>query len=95
MNVSRVVAAQIMRDLDPLVVDARRRRALKIHLYYGKSPNKIWYLDGYDKFNPFGFTIQGCIDGYGRSVLWSNTREVCNVFVNDLTILKKFHGKLL
>ena len=26
--------------------------------------------DGYDKFKPFGFPVHGCIDGWGRKLLW-------------------------
>ena len=69
MNVSRAVVAQITRDLDPARVDARRRRPLRRRLHYGKSPNRIWRLAGYDKFKSFGFEIHGCIDGYSRCVL--------------------------
>ena len=95
MNVSRAVFAQIVRDLDPVGVDARRRRALRRRLYYGKSPNRVWHLDGYDTFKPFGFEIHRCIDGYSRCVLWLNIlrsnkdpKEVCNVFVSYLTVTK-------
>ena len=55
MNFSRAVLAQSMRDLDHVGIDARQRRALRRRLYYSKSPNKVWHLDGYDKFEPFGF----------------------------------------
>ena len=30
----------------------------------------IWHTDGYDKLKPFGFCIQGCIDGYSRRIIW-------------------------
>ena len=41
MNVSPSVVSQIMGDLDTVGVDARRRTALRRHLYYGKSPNRV------------------------------------------------------
>ena len=92
MNVSRAAVAQITRGLDPVDVDARRGRALRRRLYYSKSPNRVWNLDGNEKFKPFGFEIQGFIGGSSRCVLWMNIlrsnkdpKEVCNVFVNYLT----------
>ena len=92
MNVSWGVAAQIMKDLDHVGVGTRRGRALRRRLYYGKSPNRVWNLDGNEKFKPCGFEIQGFIDGNSRCVLWMNIlrsnkdpKEVCNVFVNYLT----------
>ena len=84
-----------MKDLDLLSVDTRRRRALTRCLYYGKSPNTVWHLITYDKFKPFGFESKQCIDGDSRCILWLNIlrsnkdpKEVCNIFVNYLTITK-------
>ena len=45
MNVSWAVVAQIMRGVDPVAVDARRRRALRRCLNYGKSPNRVLHYD--------------------------------------------------
>ena len=45
MNVSWSVVSKIMRDLDPVGVDARWKTALRRYLYYGKSPNRVWHLD--------------------------------------------------
>ena len=57
-----------MKDLDHVGVDARRRTALRRHLHYGKSLNRVWHLNGYDKFKPFGFQIHGNIDGHSRCI---------------------------
>ena len=27
-------------------------------------------MDGYDKLKPFGIAINGCIDGYSRTIRW-------------------------
>ena len=70
MNVSQGFVTQIMKDLDPVGVDTRRGRALRRCLYYGKSPNRVWHLDSYDKFKPFGFESKRCIDGDSRCILW-------------------------
>ena len=89
LNVSRGIVAQIMKELDPAGVDARRRKTLKRRLYYSKGPNWVWHLDGYDKLKPFGSDIHRCIDWYSRRVLWPNVlksnkdpKKVCNLFVN-------------
>ena len=79
-----------MRNLDPVGVDARQRRALRCHLYYEKSSIRVWHLDGYDKFKLYGFEIHGYINGYsGCDQI--KTHFLVNVFVS---LLKEFHGKL-
>ena len=84
-----------MKELDPVGVDTRQGRALRRCLYYGKSPKRVWHLDSYDKFKPFGFESKGCIDEGSRCILWLNIlrsnkdpKEVCNIFVNYLTVTK-------
>ena len=101
MNVSQGFVTQIMKDLDPVGVDTRRGRALRRSLYYGKSPNRVWHLDSYDKFKPFGFESKRCIDGDSRCILWLNIlrsnkdpKEVCNIFVNYLTVTKRVPQKV-
>ena len=81
LNVSRGLVAQIMKELDPVGVDARRRRTLRCSLYFNKGPNWVWHLDGYDKLKPFGF--EGRVDAYYAwlNVLKSNKdpKEVTRV----------------
>ena len=91
-----------MKELDPVGVDARRRRTLRRSLYFNKGPNWVWHLDGYDKLKPFGFQIHGGINGYSRRVLWLNLlksnkdpKEVCNLFVNYLTVIKGVPRKIV
>ena len=102
LNVLRGIVAQIMKELDPVGVDARQRKTLRCRLYYSKGPNWVWHLDGYDKLKPFGFQIHGGIDGYSRHVLWLNLlksnkdpKEVCNLFVNYLTVIKGVPRKIV
>ena len=102
LNVSRAIVAQIMKELDPVCVDARQRRTLRRRLYYSKSPNWVLHLDGYDKVKPFGFDIHGCIDGYSRRILWLNVlrsnkdpKEACNLFINYLTVMKGVPRKIV
>ena len=63
MNVLWAVVARVMGDLDPVGVDARRRRTWIYCLHYSKGRNWAWYLDCDDKFKPFGFEIHGFIAG--------------------------------
>lgn len=32
--------------------------------------NDVCHMDGYDKLKPFGFPINGAIDGFSMKVLW-------------------------
>ena len=34
-----------------------------------QGPNFIWHVDSYDKLKPFGFPINGCIDGYANRIV--------------------------
>ena len=102
LNVSGTIVAEVMKDLVPAGVDARRRRTLRRRLYYSKGPNCVWHLDGCDKVKPFGFEIHGCIDGYSRRVFWLNIirsnkdpKEVCKLLVNYLTVIKGVPRKLV
>ena len=47
-----------MKELDPVGVDTRQGRALRRCLYYGKSPNRVWHLDSYDKLKPLGLRVR-------------------------------------
>ena len=61
-----------MKVLDPSGVSVRKQHKLARHSYYNKEPNKLWHIDGFDKFNPFGFCIHGAIDGFRQKVLQLN-----------------------
>ena len=99
--VSRVIVAQIMKHLDP-IVNTRRRRTLRRRFFYSPGPDWVWYLDGYSKSKPYDFEIHGCIDGYSRHVLWlsvirsnKNRKEVCNLYFNYLLIAKGVPRKIV
>ena len=87
------------KNLDPLCVDAGRKRALRCCLYYDKGVNRVWNVNGYDKFKLFGFEIHGRIDGYGRCVFWlnilrSNKDPNATLSLIAWILLKEFHWKL-
>ena len=51
-------------------IPRRKANMLVIHRYYAQSRNYVWHVDGYDKLKPYGFCINGAIDGYSRRILW-------------------------
>ena len=65
LMVSRIIAAQIMKHVDP-IAKTRRRRTIRRRLYYSLAPNWVWYLDGYGNLKPYDFEIHGCVDGYSK-----------------------------
>ena len=53
-----------IKQLDPQGVELRKKRRLRRRKYQSQGPNYVWHIDGHDKLKPFGFSIQGCIDGF-------------------------------
>jgi hypothetical protein len=87
--VSRETVRIILRILDPVGVELRRRRRLVRRRYRAKGPNYIWHLDSYDKLKPYGICINGCIDGFSRYILWlesyrtnSDPRLIAGYFIS-------------
>ena len=70
VRVPRSFVEEIVRELDPNGVEARKAHKLRRREYICAGPNKVWHADGYDKLKPYGFPIHECIDGYSRNVLW-------------------------
>ncbi|KAL3831998.1 hypothetical protein ACJMK2_005664 [Sinanodonta woodiana] len=60
----------ILSALDPNGCQARKARRLNRREYFAKGPNFIWHIDSYDKLKPYGFCINGCIDGFSRNIVW-------------------------
>ena len=60
----------ILSCLDPVGCQLRTANRLHRRRYYAKGPNYIWHFDGNDKLKPFGFCINGCIDGFSRHIIW-------------------------
>ena len=78
----------ILKSLDPVGVDKRKRRKLTRREYHSFGPNHTWHIDGYDKLKPFGIAIHGAIDGYSRRILWlklsssnNNTKVIANYYL--------------
>lgn len=60
----------ILSIVDPEACHLRSTGRLTRRAYYAKGPNFIWHMDSYDKLKPFGFCVNGCIDGFSRSMIW-------------------------
>lgn len=48
-------------------------------------------MDGYDKLKPYGFAINGCIDGFSRYIVWmeayttnDNPKVIADYFISLL-----------
>ena len=68
--VPRLVIQQLMQEIDPEGVQARKAHRLRRRQYYSPGPNSVWHADGYDKLKLYGLPIHGCIDGFSRKVIW-------------------------
>ena len=86
VHVPRKEVEHLLRKLDPLGVEERKRHKLKRRKYLSPGPNHCWHIDGYDKIKPFGFAIHGGIDGYSRRIMWL----VVDRTNNDPSVTAKF-----
>ena len=68
--VSQDTVRLLLKILDPIGVDKRKRRRLRRRQYNGVGPNYTWHIDGYDKLKPYGICVNGCIDGFSRNIIW-------------------------
>ena len=68
--IPRSVVQSLLKELDPVGTEERRKHRLKRRTYSSSRPNECWHVDGYDKLKPFGFPIHGAVDGYSRTALW-------------------------
>ena len=71
--VHRNTVMEIVRELDPEGVTARRKKRLRRRIYSVPGPDFLWHIDGYDKLKPYGFSVHGCIDGFSRRIIWLET----------------------
>lgn len=60
----------LLKILDPVGVQLRSGRRMHRREYISRGPNFIWHFDSYDKLKPYGLCINGCIDGFSRTIIW-------------------------
>ena len=70
IRIPRSVVAITLREIDPEGSTLRRPNDLKRREYANPGPNFAWHIDGYDKLKPWGFPINGGIDGFSHRMLW-------------------------
>ena len=97
IRVPRSLVEEIVRELDPNGVEARKPHKLRRREYICVGPNKVWHADGSDKPKPYGFPIHECIDGYSRKVLWlyvtrSNNLLPDNIAAYYLDAVREYGG---
>ena len=78
--------SNLLRRLDPAGVEERKRCKLKRRKYHSPGPNYCWHVDRIDKLKPFGFPIDGAVDGYSRRVLWLYVDRT----INDPKVMAKY-----
>ena len=59
-----------MQVIDLERVENRRALRLQRRRYHTTGSNFLWHLDGWDKLNPWGFCVHGCVDGFSQRILW-------------------------
>lgn len=52
---------QMLKQIDPAAVSARRQHRLNRRSYFSRGPNDMWHIDGYDKLQPYGIMISGFV----------------------------------
>ena len=70
LRIPCVVGQDLLKELDPDGVKARKAHRLKRRVYRNPGPNYSWHIDGYDKLKPWGFPIHGATDSFSRRILW-------------------------
>ena len=88
MCVPRARVQALLKEIDPVGTEQRKRHRLKRREYKSPGPNQCWHVDGYDKLKPFGFPVHGAIDGYSRRMLWL---KVTRTNSNPAVIAKYYH----
>lgn len=75
IHVPRRIVESILRTVDPLGVQERKRTSFRRRCFVSPGPNFSWHMDGYDKLKPYGFSIHGCVDSFSRKVLWLEVQK--------------------
>ena len=63
-HVPRHSVMEILKEIKPNGTEERKQKKLKRQKYFSTGPNATQHMDGFDKLNPYGFPIHGCVDGF-------------------------------
>ena len=61
---------QLLLRLDPEGVERKKSQKLRRRIYQTLGPNYVWHINGFDKIEPYGFSIHECIGRYSRKIIW-------------------------
>lgn len=68
IRASRSLVEEVVRELDPNEVEARKAHKLRGREYICAGPNKVWYADGYDNLNSTAFPFTDVLTGIAEKV---------------------------
>ena len=51
--IPRSTVQSLLKEMDPVGTEERRKHRLKRRTYSSSGPNECWHVDGYDKMKPF------------------------------------------
>ena len=77
----------ILKSLDLVGVDKRKRRKLTPRRYHSFGPNHTCHIDGYDELKPFGIAIHEATDGLSQRIIWlklsssNNPKVIANYYL--------------
>ena len=95
INTSRESVRKILKILDPVGVENRKRKLIRRRIYISDGPADIFHIDGNDKLKKWGFPIHGCVDGFSRKIMWlvaSTTNNDPLVVANHFLHCIRIHG---
>jgi len=91
-RVSRADCGQVLQEMDPDAVPARKHQRLKRRVYRSICSHHTWHMDGNLKLGPVaGIVIHGAIDGHSRTIVYMEASD--NNRAN--TVLRLFNGAML
>ena len=70
LHVKQSTVLKYLHLIDPHGVESRRRCRLSRTRYSVPGSDFLWHLDGWDKLKKYGFSVNGCVDGWSRFVVW-------------------------
>ncbi|KAI9319540.1 hypothetical protein BDR26DRAFT_884821 [Obelidium mucronatum] len=68
--IARDRVLQLLKEIEPGLIQDRKRRRLKRLNYTGKGPWEMCSFDQHDKFRFYGLFLHGGIDCYSRYLMW-------------------------
>ena len=84
-----------LRELNPENVDKRQHQRLRRRKYCNPNPNYVWHIDDHDKLKPYCISIDECIEGHSRCIIWLEVAVTNKIAKYYLDTSKQMKGKLM